>query len=124
MRTVSALELRKKLGQILDAASAGERIVIERDRVPLAMLVPYETARDPEGDALMEQRLQALERLDEFRARMAIEHPPQDDEPDAATVIRWERSRDDPGFDHDGVERSWRDQRRKEREERAQEASG
>lgn len=119
MRTVSALELRKKLGQILDAASAGERIVIERDRVPLAMLVPCASGDRPEQDELTKQTLDALDRLDDFRARMLIEYPPQKDEPDAATVIRWERSRDDPGFDSYGVEREWREQHRKERAERA-----
>ena len=40
-RTISALDLRKKLGEILDRAAAGERIVVERDRRPLAMLVSY-----------------------------------------------------------------------------------
>ena len=35
MRTISPLDLRRSLGQILDEASAGERFVIERDRRPL-----------------------------------------------------------------------------------------
>ena len=34
--------MRKKLGEILDAASAGERILIERDHRPLAYLVSVE----------------------------------------------------------------------------------
>ena len=42
MRTVTAMDLRARLGQILDAASGGERIVIERDHKPMALLVPYE----------------------------------------------------------------------------------
>ena len=36
MRTVTAMDMRRSLGEILDAASAGERIVIERDHKPLA----------------------------------------------------------------------------------------
>ena len=42
MRTVTAMDMRKKLGEILDAASAGERILIERDHRPLAYLVSVE----------------------------------------------------------------------------------
>ena len=44
MRTVTAMDMRKRLGEILDAASAGERILIERDHRPLAYLVSVEDA--------------------------------------------------------------------------------
>ncbi len=90
MRTVSALDVRKRLGQLLDEASAGERIVIERDRRPLAMLVSYEDGMRLAGST--EERaaraLAALDRLDAFRERMAREHPEILDEPDAVTLIR------------------------------------
>jgi prevent-host-death family protein len=39
------MDLRRRLGEILDAASAGESIPIERDRRPLACLVSVEEAR-------------------------------------------------------------------------------
>ena len=42
MRTVTAMDMRKRLGEILDAASAGEKILIERDHRPLAYLVSVE----------------------------------------------------------------------------------
>ena len=48
MRTVTAMDMRKRLGEILDAASAGERILIERDHRPLAYLVSVE-----EGEQLV-----------------------------------------------------------------------
>jgi antitoxin (DNA-binding transcriptional repressor) of toxin-antitoxin stability system len=98
MRVVTPLDLRRSLGAILDAASAGERIVIERDHRPLAMLVSVEDGRrlDPDADELRRRRLAALDRIDEFRRRMAIAHPPQPGEPDAAELIRQMRSRDDP----------------------------
>jgi prevent-host-death family protein len=90
MRYVSALDVRKKLGQLLDEASAGERIVIERDRRPLAMLVSYE-----EGMRLVESEherivrsLRALDRLDRFVDRIALEHPETVGGPDAATLVR------------------------------------
>ena len=65
MRTVSAMDMRKRLGEILDAASAGERILIERDHRPLAYLISVEEAQrlDPDREALVAQRLAALDRL-------------------------------------------------------------
>ncbi|CAN5520375.1 hypothetical protein BH20CHL6_BH20CHL6_04140 [soil metagenome] len=110
MRTISALDLRRKLGQILDEASAGERIVIERDRRPLAVLVSYEVGMRL-GESAEERRqraLAALDRLDRFRERMALEHPETLNGPDAATLIRWERSRDDPGFDEQVAMDQWK----------------
>src|SRR3989337_2210436 len=40
MRTVTALDVRRRFGQIIDQAAAGERIVIERAGQPVAALVP------------------------------------------------------------------------------------
>jgi len=39
--------------------------------------------------------LAALDRLDRFRERMAVEHPKTLEGPDAATAVRLERGRDD-----------------------------
>jgi prevent-host-death family protein len=93
MRTVTALELRGKMGELLDAASAGERILIERDHRPMAVLVSVEDAHrlDEDRDERRKRALAALDRLDEYRARMAREHPRDADVPDAATLIRQER---------------------------------
>ena len=93
MRTVTALELRGKLGELLDAASAGERIVIERDRRPLAVLVSLEDAQRLDDDAAGRRKrgLAALDRLDRFRERMAREQPEELDRPDGAALIRQER---------------------------------
>jgi prevent-host-death family protein len=98
MRTVTAMEMRKRLGEILDAASAGERILIERDHRPLAYLVSVEEGASlgESPDELRERRLAALDRIDEFAKRMAIEHPPQPGDLGAAEWIRWDRDhRDD-----------------------------
>jgi prevent-host-death family protein len=97
MRTVTAMDLRARLGQILDAASAGERIVIERDHKPMAVLIPYEEAvrLDPDEQERIKRSLAALDRLVArgkwFRASGLM--PP--DAPDAVTAIREERARDD-----------------------------
>jgi prevent-host-death family protein len=57
MRTISATAFRAQVSQIVDAASAGERIVVERNGKPIAALVPYsDKARLEVGDQ------QALER--------------------------------------------------------------
>ena len=90
MRTVSAMDLRKHLGEILDQAAAGERIVIERDRRPMAVLLPY-SVRALEDETEEEARLRvegALESLRRFGERIRREYP---DGPDAVTAIRMDR---------------------------------
>ena len=94
MRTVTPLDLRRSLGAILDAASAGERILVERDHRPIAVLVSVEDARRLDGDA-EERRLRALAALDRLEAigrDQAARHPGG---PSAAEAVRAERSRDD-----------------------------
>jgi antitoxin (DNA-binding transcriptional repressor) of toxin-antitoxin stability system len=98
MRTISPLDLRRSLGSILDAASAGERFLIERDHRPLAMLVSVEDGGrlDESADELRKRRLAALDRLGELAKEWATEHPRPADLPDIVTILRQERSRDDP----------------------------
>lgn len=88
MRVVTPTDLRKRLGEILDAASAGERIRIERDHRPLAVLVPIEDAERLDGDRgdRIKRRLEALDRLAEFRDRLAKEYPPIED---GMTEVEW-----------------------------------
>ena len=98
MRTVTAMELRKRLGEILDAASAGERILIERDHRPLAYLVSVEEGRrlGAVNDETRRRRLEALDRLEAFATEMDRKYPRQPGDPDAATAVRIDRDRDDP----------------------------
>jgi len=93
MRTVTAMDLRKRLGEILDAASAGERITIERDGRPMAVLVTPEAAArlDESEQARIDRALAALDRLDEFRGRMARLYPDPDDGLTTAEFLRQER---------------------------------
>lgn len=92
------MDLRRSLGSILDAASAGERFLIERDHRPLAVLVSVEEGKglDESADEIRKRRLAALDRLDEYAHRMRRLHPEEVDYPDAVTALRQERSRDDP----------------------------
>jgi prevent-host-death family protein len=90
MRTISAMELRRKLGETLDRAAAGERIVVERDRRPLAVIVPYSEAVPEEESRAerRERRRRALEQLAAFGERMRLRYPGG---PDAAAAVRWDR---------------------------------
>jgi prevent-host-death family protein len=67
------MDLRARMGELLDLASAGEHIVVERGRRPMAVLVPYEDAlrlqASPE-DARA-RALAALDRLDDLARRAA-----------------------------------------------------
>ena len=62
------------MGEILDAASAGERILVERDRRPLAVLVSYEDALRLEEppDVAQARALAALDRLATFAERHGL----------------------------------------------------
>ena len=93
MRTITAMELRRKMGEWLDRASAGERIVIERDHRPMAVLVPYEDAARL-GESAEQRAHRVTEALDHLAAigeRIRREHPEIANLPDAATLIREER---------------------------------
>jgi prevent-host-death family protein len=89
-RTVTALDLRKRLGAILDAASAGERILIERDHRPLAYLVSVEDAERLETDPeeIKRRRLEALDRLVAFGREMRQKYPDPDD---GLSEVEWRR---------------------------------
>jgi prevent-host-death family protein len=87
MRTYSAIEVRKKFGQILNEAAAGERIVIERAGQPIAALVPLSdlAAHDPsERKVCQLAAIEGAVRLGrQFRARHGSF--------DAAAAIRADR---------------------------------
>ncbi len=56
MKTVSALDLRARVGQLLDEAAAGERIVIERAGQPLCALVPLSDLEHTDPDLVRKRR--------------------------------------------------------------------
>ncbi|MEX1172207.1 MAG: type II toxin-antitoxin system Phd/YefM family antitoxin [Chloroflexota bacterium] len=91
MRTITATELRMKLGEILDAASAGERILIERDHKPLAYLVSVEDVEShiaSDRERRVERRLAALDRLVALGKEMRQKYPEPDD---GLTYVEWRR---------------------------------
>lgn len=88
------MNLRRHLGSILDQAAAGERIVIERDRRPMAVLVPFDAAADGsrESAASEEEAIrrfeEGLNRLSELGKRIRATSP---NGPDAVTSVRLDR---------------------------------
>lgn len=90
MRLITALDLRRSLGRILDEASAGEQFVIERDHRPMAMLVSVEDGHRLSDDVEARRaRIEAaLDRLATLGDRLRERDP---DALDAATAIRLER---------------------------------
>lgn len=71
MRTVSALDVRKRFGEIVDQAAAGERIVIERAGQPIAAIVPLADLDLVDPERRKAERLKAIDRI----RRMAERHP-------------------------------------------------
>jgi prevent-host-death family protein len=63
MRTVSALDLRRHFGRILDETAAGERIVIERAGEPIAALVPLQDLDLLDPERVKRRRLEAIDEL-------------------------------------------------------------
>lgn len=81
------------MGELLDLASAGEHILVERDRRPLAVLVPYEDAlRLRESpDQARARALAALDRLDAFAERTTARYPDAAQLPPVERLVRDER---------------------------------
>ena len=107
------MDLRKKLGEILDAASAGETILIERDHKPLAYLLSIEEGSRVIGtdDEQVQRQLEALDALVEIGKAWRRNHPTEPDDMTSAEWIRWDRDhRDDEKW-----ERSFGEQARSER---------
>lgn len=71
------MDLRARMGELLDAACAGEHILVERGRRPLAVLVPYEDALKLQAspEDARARALAALDRLDELARRLAGPSP-------------------------------------------------
>ena len=99
MRVVTPLDLRRSLGAILDAASAGERFLVERDHRPVAMLISVEDGQrlDEEPAARRRRSLDALGRLEAAGRAAVAAGPAPGAQPaaDAASAVRADRERDD-----------------------------
>lgn len=84
------MDLRRRLGEILDTASAGERILIERDQKPVAYLVSVEDGErlDPDRAARVQREIAAIHELVAFGQRMREIYPDPDD---GLTYSEWRK---------------------------------
>jgi prevent-host-death family protein len=87
VKTITALEVRAKFGQVLDEAAAGERFIVERAGVPVAAIVPLADLDERDVDRIRERRLAAVDELRRIGRRYRALHGPVD----AAALIREDR---------------------------------
>jgi prevent-host-death family protein len=85
MKTISALDVRARFGQVIDEAAAGERFIVERAGQPVAAIVPLADLQVVDPERIRAARLAAVDQL----RRMAAADPrpgPSRDE-----IVRWIR---------------------------------
>lgn len=87
MRTITALEVRAKFGQVLDEAAAGERFIVERAGVAVAAIVPLADLEASDPDQIRQRRLAAVEELARIGRRNRRLYGPVD----AAALVREDR---------------------------------
>lgn len=81
---MAALDVRRRFGEIVDQAAAGERIVIERAGQPIAALVPLSDLAELDPEQRTAARLAAI---DDVRRIARISAAPVD----AVAVVRLSR---------------------------------
>jgi prevent-host-death family protein len=86
MRVVTALDVRRRFGQIVDEAAAGERIIIERAGQPIAAIVPLSDLANVDPERRRAERLAALDDIARHARRLRV-----DPGFDAAKAIREQR---------------------------------
>jgi len=93
MRTVSALDVRRRFGEIVDQAAAGERIVIERAGQPVAALVPLADLELVDPERRKAAQLAAIDEIERmarrrpFRAALDVEQLVRDQRLERETQI-------------------------------------
>jgi prevent-host-death family protein len=91
MRTISALDVRARFGQVLDEAAAGERFVVERAGVPVAAIVPLADLEHADPARILERRLAAIDQLRRLAARDPRPAPSTEE------IVAWIREDRDHG---------------------------
>ena len=93
MKTISALEVRAKFGQVLDEAAAGERFVVERAGAPVAAIVPLRDLLATDPEQVKARRLEAVDRI---IATRALDRGPRMTTEEIVAEIRETRDRERP----------------------------
>jgi prevent-host-death family protein len=89
VKTISALEVRAKFGQVLDEAAAGERFIVERAGAPVAAIVPLRDLDLSDPERIRARRLEAVAQL----RRMAARSRKRYGQVDGAALVREDRDR-------------------------------
>jgi prevent-host-death family protein len=87
MRTITALEVRAKFGQVLDEAAAGERFIVERAGQPVAAIVPLRDLEPIDPAVVQARRDAAIDDLLRLGRRNRARYGPID----AAAAVREDR---------------------------------
>ena len=87
MRTITALDVRARFGQVLDEAAAGERFIVERAGQPVAAIVPLSDLDAVDPDRIRARRSAAVDELARQGRRNRELYGPID----AAALIREQR---------------------------------
>jgi len=87
MRTITALDVRARFGQVLDEAAAGERFIVERAGQPVAAIVPLSDLDAVDPDRIRARRMAAVDEL----VRQGRRNRELYGSVDAAALIREER---------------------------------
>jgi prevent-host-death family protein len=74
MKSISALDVRARFGQVLDEAAAGERFVVERAGQPVAAIVPLRDLERVDPDLLRAGRIAAATDIASFGRRYRQRH--------------------------------------------------
>ncbi len=94
MRTINALDVRARFGQVLDEAAGGERFIVQRAGQPVAAIVPLRDLEALDPDRIRGRRLAAVDRLLLMRAADTRRRPTPDE------IVGWIREgrdeREDP----------------------------
>lgn len=69
---MTALDVRRRFGQIVDEAAAGERIVIERAGRPVAAMVPLSDLELTDPDRRRAARLAAIDDIRQLAVRRPL----------------------------------------------------
>lgn len=85
MKTITALEVRAKFGQVLDEAAAGERFIVERAGMPVAAIVPLSDLEATDPEVIRARRMAAV---DDLRAMRAADRGPR---PTMDEIVGWIR---------------------------------
>ncbi len=85
MKSISALDVRARFGQVLDEAAAGERFIVERAGQPVAAIVPLSDLQALDPERIRAARLAAVDQL----RRMAAADPRPG--PSREEIVQWIR---------------------------------